>query len=274
MKRIHRYRGPRMEARTLYLMTMDEHTSEFSFDPASGASQTDWSLIGDVALGAADAEEARAALIERYWPAVYAFVRKSGRDVHDAADLAQGFVVDVMIRRRLFEGADQTRGKFRTFLLRSLKNYMHERHRYDTRRRRSDEGRRPVRFSEATLAEMEVRSARTPEAAFAAQWSAGLVRRVLARVREQCEQDGFESHWVVFEARVVRPMLHSDAPTPYEALIQRLDLDDASQASNMMITVKRRFARELREEVGRTVPDPMFIEEELSALLRDLEQPT
>jgi RNA polymerase sigma-70 factor (ECF subfamily) len=255
-------------------MASNEKSGDLSFDPMTGASQTDWSLIGEVAEGSIDGEEARAALIERYWPAVYAFVRKAGRDVHDAADLAQGFVVDVMIRRRLFEGADQTRGRFRTFLLRSLKNYMHERHRYETRRRRSDEGRRPMRFSESALAEMEVRSALTPEAAFAAQWSAGLVRRVITDVRAQCMEDGLEAHWIVFEARVVRPMLQNEAPTPYEALIQRLDLADASQASNMMITVKRRFARRLREEVGRTVPDPVFIEDELNALLRDLEQPS
>ncbi|MEM7227877.1 MAG: sigma factor [Planctomycetota bacterium] len=254
-------------------MARDKHANEMSFDPVAGASQTDWSLIGDVAAGTEESERARAALIERYWPAVYAFVRKSGRDVHDAADLTQGFVVDVMIRRRLFEGADQSRGRFRTFLLRALKNYLRERHRYDTRRRRSDEGRRPVRFSEAALAEMEVRSARTPEAAFAAQWSVGLVRRVLDAVRDHCTRDGLESHWIVFESRVVRPMLHGEDPVPYDALIERLDLDDASQASNMMITVKRRFARELRDEVGRTVPDPVFIEDELNALLRDLETP-
>ncbi len=46
---------------------------------------------------AADALER---LVRRYWSAVYAYVRRSGRDVHEAADLTQGFVCDIIISRR------------------------------------------------------------------------------------------------------------------------------------------------------------------------------
>ncbi len=63
-------------------------------------------------------------------------------------------------------------------------------------------------------------------------------------------------------------------PQPYAALVSDLDLSDAAQASNMMITVKRRFARALYAEVGRTVTDPADVEEELGELLRDLERPS
>ena len=47
---------------------------------------------------------------------------------------------------------------------------------------------------------------------------------------------------------------------------------DAAQAANMMITVKRRFAKALYEEVGRTVGSPAEVEDELNALLRTLER--
>ena len=96
---------------------------------------------------------------------------------------------------------------------------------------------------------------------------------VLEQARRACIADGFEAHWVVFEQRVVRPMLFGAKPASYKSLVERLDLDDRSQAANMMITVKRRFARALYQEIGRTVIDPEQIEDELNELLRDLERP-
>ena len=112
----------------------------------------------------------------------------------------------------------------------------------------------------------------SPETAFAAQWTALMVRHVLDRVRESCMKDGLEAHWVVFEHRVVRPMLFGEKPTPYSILSQRLDLREGIHGPNMMITVKRRFARALYREVCSTVETSVDAEGELFELLRDLER--
>ncbi len=258
---------------------MAEPTEEFNLttalaETAAGATGTDWSLIGAAALTAQTprAASAREALTRRYWPAVYAYVRRSGRDVHDAADATQGFICDVMIGRKLFAGADRTRGRFRTLLLTSLRNYLHERHRHDTRAKRSPGPAGVTNLNLRALAELEYGAAETPEAAFAAQWAASLLRQVLLRVQNSCATQGLEAHWEIFKTRVVKPMLAGEAPETYETLVHRLDLTDASQASNMMITVKRRFARALLEEVSRTVDSPDEVEDEIRALLRDLER--
>ncbi|MCP5119798.1 MAG: hypothetical protein GY953_54060, partial [bacterium] len=113
----------------------------------------------------------------------------------------------------------------------------------------------------------------SPEAAFSATWTVMLIRQVLEAVRTECEQDGLDSHWVVFDRRVVRPMLVGGEPEPYASLVERLDLEGAAQASNMLITIKRRFARALLTEVGRTVDEPGQAEDELCELLRELEAP-
>jgi hypothetical protein len=55
--------------------------------------------------------------------------------------------------------------------------------------------------------------------------------------------------------------------------VERLELADAAQAANMMITVKRRFVHALVQEIARTVGDPMRVEDELRDLVRDLERP-
>ena len=79
---------------------------------------------------------------------------------------------------------------------------------------------------------------------------------------------------MVFEQRVVRPILFGEKPVSYQSLVERLDLDDRSQAANMMITVKRRFARMILAETGKTMSRPEKALIEIRDILKDLEKPT
>ena len=253
-------------------MPPDDSNSSMPPGPGLGNSfsQTDWSLVLEAAHGR-DQKMALERLSRRYWPAIYAFIRATGRDAHKAADLCQGFVCDVMIGRNIFETADKKRGRFRSLLLTALQNYLKQRYRYDTAKKRSPEGHPVIQLDSDVLANTVVDPNQTPEQAFVAQWSAALIRQVLARVRAGCQEDGLEPHWVVFDCRVVKPMLFGDRPTAYLELVEQLKLEDAAQAANMMITVKRRFARELLAEVAGTLVNPAHSEDELSTLLHDLE---
>ena len=236
----------------------------------NSASHTDWSMIHQAARrDEAAAGDALEKVARRYWPAVYAYVRRSGRDVHESADLTQGFVCDVILGRGLCAHADPLRGRFRTLLLTAVRNYLREKHRYDVRSRaRYRAGALPL---DDNLPDLEP-TGETPEEAFCYQWSATLIRQVLAAVRAACLDDGLEAHWTVFEQRVVRPMLFGERPAEYAVLVERLNLKDESQAANMMITVKRRFVRALYVEVGETIMDPAQADDELRELLRDLER--
>jgi len=239
----------------------------------SGTWQTDWSMIFRAVHGEEEpAAEAWDQLARRYWPAIYAYIRSSGRDIHGASDLTQAFVCDVMVRRQLLESADPARGRFRTLLMKAVKNYLVEQHRYATRRKRMPKDGRLLELDREGAA-LPLPTNATPEAAFSAQWAATLVRRVLEQVGAECREQNLGTHWSVFEARVVRPMLLGEAPTAYAVLVRRLGLKDAAQASNMMVTVKRRFARALFEAVSGTVGSPDEVDDELRALLRALERP-
>lgn len=238
----------------------------------ASSSHTNWALIYDAAHGdPAPSNAAIAKLVRRYWPAVYAYIRRAGSDVHEASDLTQGFICDVILGRALFSHADPKRGRFRSLLLTALSNYLRERHRHDTRGKRST-GVKPLQLDDAELAAKATEWTSSPEHAFCAQWNATIIRDVLDRVRDGCLKAGLEAHWEVFEARVVRPMLFNEPRMPYAKLVDRLELADAAQAANMMITVKRRFVHALVQEVATTVSDPMQVEEELRELVRDLER--
>lgn len=255
-------------------------------DSMTGLPNTDWSMIhalrsgsggGDGAGDAAEDDRRQQAmdrLVRRYWPAIYAYIRRSDRDAHEAADLTQGFITTVLLERKLAETADRSRGRFRSFLLASLVNYLRERHRYDTRQVRSHEGKSPLPFSQLEVDVAEGARYATPEAAFVYHFSAALVRATLKRVQRECQKDGLEAHWTVFERRIVRPVLTGEDPPSLAGLAEQLGLADEAQASNLVITVKRRFAKALREEVATTVTDEAEVEQELRDILRGLERPT
>lgn len=244
-----------------------------SDDPSM--TRTDWSMI-QKAIGGEEAGAAAGSAMEqlarRYWPAVYAFIRSTGRDVHESADLTQGFVCDVVIGRGLLATADQQRGRFRNLLLEALRNYLHERHRNEHAACRSPVGNASgsVALDPQELSDLDVGVDQPPDEAFDMQWGATLIRRVLEQVQRSCVSDGMEPHWSVFEFRVARPMLLGESPTSYDVLVRRLELNDASQAANMMVTVKRRFARTLFVEAARTVGDPEEAEAELNELMSKL----
>lgn len=242
---------------------------------SNSASHTDWSMIANA--GQQDEEVAALALeqmVKRYWPAVYAYIRRTGRSVHEASDLTQGFICDVMIARHLAASADQERGRFRTLLLCALQNYLVQEHRRKKRLRRAGKTNEPLAMNPEYIERIEDPQHSTPEQAFSYQWSAVIVRRVLEIVKNDCIAAELDAHWTIFERRIVRPMMFNEPPTDYAILIKQLGLKDESQAANMMVTVKRRFAVALYAEVGSTVSKETDIDDELRQLLRDLEQPT
>jgi RNA polymerase sigma-70 factor (ECF subfamily) len=231
--------------------------------------RTDWSMIGHLVSGDEAAESAALEqIVRRYWPAIFAYVRRCGRDPHEAADITQGFVCDIVIGRRLIHGADPTRGRLRSLVLTALRNYVRQRSRQAHAARRAPRSGPPLSL-DGGYPEPDGRDG-TPEAAFDRQWSATLVRRVLEQVREACLADGLEAHWMIFEARVVRPVMLGEPATDYDRLVAVHELSDPAQAANMIVTVKRRFVRALQQEVGSTLASHERIDDEIHQLLRDL----
>lgn len=227
-------------------------------------STTNWSVV--LAAVQSDPAAARAALERlcgRYWYPVYAFVRQRGHDAHDAEDLTQSFFHFVLERQTLHR-VDQQKGRFRTFVLATLTNFLHnERDRRQTQKRG---GRLRIvsldeEFAESVYA-LEAKNGETPEALFERRWTAMLVRRVLEELRREHEGRG---KGAVFAA--LQPFLTGE-PTgaDYDRLAQQLSLE-AGTVKVALHRARRRFGELLRSEVAHTVDRPEEIEAEIRHLM-------
>lgn len=239
-------------------------------DRTGGLTNTSWTMIDMAVSGEGEqADAAKERFVRRYWPAVYAYFRKSGQSCNDASDLSQGFFCDVVFGRNLLSSASPQRGRFRSLLLTAAQNYVRERYRYDRRAKRWA-GTAPLTLSESEAAVKMSQSAQTPEAAFTQAWAMSQIDDVLQRTQQSCREDGLDLHWAIFETRVVKPAFDGERVPSYSALVERYDLSGPGQAANMMVVVKRRFARLLWEAIGETVSDPMMAKLELEELLKIL----
>jgi RNA polymerase sigma-70 factor (ECF subfamily) len=205
-------------------------------------------------------------LMERYWKPVYSYLRHKGCNHERAKDLTQGFFCEIVWKGELFRRADQSKGRFRTLLLTALERYA-----ISTLRKDSAQKRRPA----AGLVELKVqelpalpttRTGATAEDVFYHTWAADLLENVLSDVREECGQTGMRSHWLAFEARVLAPILHNVEPSSLAEICRQHGIEDETRASNMIITVKRRFQAVLR----RRLRDLVVSEEEAQDEFREI----
>jgi DNA-directed RNA polymerase specialized sigma24 family protein len=135
-------------------------------------------------------EHALAALSELcqiYWRPVYLFLRRQGIAQHHAEDLTQGFFAD-LIENRAYAKADEMKGRFRSFLLGTLKHFLAHARDRDRAQKRGG-GSVPVQLDEATISEAETHAARcrkwSADGMFDREWAASLLRQAIERLAQE-----------------------------------------------------------------------------------------
>lgn len=228
--------------------------------------QTNWELIRDAASGSATAGASLDAVARRAWPAIYAFIRASGRSSEEASDLTQGFIADVFLSRNLLEKADPGRGRFRTLLIGSVRNYLSDMHRRRTAQSRMPGGGIAAidALAEKGLEPVE-HAGQSPDRAFNTRYVATLIRSAAERLQRELAAEGDEASWEIFRLRVLHAAFEGDPPG-YDEIAPRLGLDKGTCATRLLVT-KRRFATLLMEELRATVEDPSDVEAEVAELL-------
>ncbi len=228
---------------------------------------TQWSLIDSIKAGKDRDQTLIGFLLEKYWKPVYCFLRRQGHGNESAKDLTQAFFHEVVLNRNLVARADQTKGRFRSFLLHALKQFITRQGLKERARKRiPPEKLIPLDLADATNLPVGLSEA-APEASFHYAWLSAILERVVKDVRTSCENEGMEKHWALFQERFIGPILHDQSARSLDELCNSLEIKDAKTASNMIITVKRRYKSALLAEVRRTILSHDRASEELADLM-------
>ena len=230
---------------------------------AAGESQAD-----PEASGAALAQ-----LCEIYWPPLYTYARARGSSAHDAQDLTQGFFA-YLLEHKIYKRTDRQRGKFRSFLLASFKNFLADARDREMALKRGG-GRALVSLEEgrAEAAESLFQSrdswaglALTEDRLFERTWAGTLVATTLERVAAAYKAEAKEE---LFE-NLKGFLTAGEAPLPgYADLATRLGIAESTLRSHVT-RLRARYREILRAEVRRTVASEAEVDAELRELLRIL----
>ena len=225
---------------------------------------TRWSLV--LAAGdqrpSPDAREALTTLCEIYWFPLYAFLRGRGHSAADAEDLTQAFFAR-LLEKQVIRHADPAKGRFRSFLLKSLQNFAANVHATETADKRGGGVR--VLSLEFEKAEgrlgLEPVSDDSPEKEFDRRWALTLLDRVMARLAVDATDKGKGEQ---FEA--LKPYLTGDEPQlSYAATASALAMSDAA-VKVAVHRLRKKFRDLVRDEIAQTVASPAEIEDELRHL--------
>jgi hypothetical protein len=228
---------------------------------------THWSLIESA--GSSDQEKSRALiglLVQRYWKPVYCYLRRKGCNNEEAKDLTQGFFHEVVLGHHLLEKADPAKGRFRTLLLVALDRYVGDvRDRENAQKRRPRGGLVSLDVAEPPEIPQSVTGS-SPASTFHYAWVSALLERVFEEVERACHRDGRTLQWCVFRERVLDPIMDRRTPPSLKDIIARYGIQDETQASNMVVLVKRRFQSALRQRLRESVTADELVEGELEQI--------
>lgn len=220
---------------------------------------TRWSLVE---RAGADDEESRAEALESlcriYWMPVFAFVRGSGVEEESAKDITQSFFGKLLEKDYLTK-ADPERGRFRSYLLAMLKNFMADQR--DHARRLKRGGGVPHIPLDTPTALRLVADGETPEEAFDRRWAQTLIERVAENLRTEATRAGRPE---LFESLLPYLSLEPDAGV-YAEIGAAAGMSRGAVAMAVH-RLRSRFRELIRHEVAETLADPADLDEEMKAL--------
>jgi len=230
---------------------------------------THWSVVDKIAAnGDTPGQDLINELIKKYWKPVYCYLRRKGHDNEKAKDLTQGFFQEVVLTRGLIQRADQSRGRFRTFLLSALEQYLVRVHRKEKAQKRVPKD-KIIQLDEINPADLpEPVDGLSAEQSFNYAWVSDLLDAMLEEVQARCRSQGKTLHWHVFQDRVLQPIMENTPAPSLKEICDKYGIESTAKASNMIITVNRRFRATLKRHLRRGVTNNADVEEEFKELMQ------
>jgi RNA polymerase sigma factor (sigma-70 family) len=234
-----------------------------------GFGTTRWSLILSAAGSSVDEQKAREALAElcrTYWRPVFLYVSRRGYSLEEAQDLTQDFFA-MILESNWLGRADQHRGRFRSFLLKSVQNFLsHAKEKAHAVKRG---GRMEFVSWDEWMAEApsrlsmpaETLQSLTPEHLFDLRWAATVVEHALQRLREECEA---KRRLRLFETLSLH-LTSERGDLSYAGLASTLGIAEA-MVKKQLHNLRKRYRWFLRDEVAHTVQNLADVDDEIRHL--------
>jgi RNA polymerase sigma-70 factor (ECF subfamily) len=207
---------------------------------------------------AAMSRQALEALCRLYWPPIYAFLQRCGHDSHNAQDLTQGFFA-YLLEQELLRKANPRRGRFRSFLLGSLKFFVSNQQAKERALKRGG-GICIVPIESDEFADLEPATNITPEHLFERKWALAVIAEAMSRLASEYHRAGLSGQF----ARL-QPYLTGDADEQLPALAAQLG-KSAGAARVLIFRVRNRFRKLIRAVIADTVSNVDEVESELQHL--------
>jgi RNA polymerase sigma factor (sigma-70 family) len=241
-----------------------EHTTPAGSSPQDTFATTHWTAVISAGQRATpQSENALAELCGNYWYPLYAYVRRRGYSREDAEDLTQSFFAR-FLERNYLDGLSSEKGRFRAFLLASLKNFLaNEWHK--SRRQKRGGVTPPLSLdwqSADTRYQIDIPDHLTPDRIYDREWALALLERVITRLRGECVA---ANKTQLFDQ--LKPFLTADkSAVPYPQVAVALNMAEGAVRVSVH-RLRRRYRELLRDEISRTLSDPAQVPDEMQALL-------
>ncbi len=258
--------GPGFEVAGVYNVAM-AHSPEQQRSSAARFATTHWSIV--LAAGRTSSPDSRRALTtlcETYWYPAYAYVRRRGHSREEAQDLTQEFFLR-LLEKELLLTVDPRRGKFRSFLLASLKNFLANERR-DARARKRGGGRVHLSLDFQSAEDrysLEPTHELTPERIYERRWALTLLEQSLSKLRQDFTRSGKSD---LFDQ--LRVFLGGEGQkVSYKEVAEKLGMTEGAVKVSAH-RLRRRCREILREEIGQTVVGSEEVDDELRHLFSAL----
>jgi hypothetical protein len=236
-------------------------------EPSNNFPSTIWTEVTQAA-GISDASVAALeSLLKQYsLPLEVHLSLRFGVTKDQAADWLQSFILQRVLLGNMLNRASKNRGKFRTFLLNALDNFVVSELRRQATLRRSPTG--------GTIPLDEIAepfgSGHGSNGEIAAEWAREVLAKTLERMQAECGAKGCMGRWGIFKARLLDPELEGTKAPAYEELVTRFGFRSPAETANALITAKRQFDRLLHDVIADYAGGPAEVEEEIRELKRAL----
>jgi RNA polymerase sigma-70 factor (ECF subfamily) len=238
-------------------------TGESAYHGPAAFTTTHWSVVLEAQGESPAAREALEKLCRTYWRPIYGFVRRQGARTEDAEDLTQGFFA-LLLERKDLNTVRKERGRLRSYLLTSVKNFLADASRHAMAVKRG-KGQRLIPLDEIREREridVERNDTLTSDQIYERRWAFTILEQVMARLQDEHRSAG---NLRFFEQ--MKKMLMDEPGRPSQAQVaSEFDMTE-NAVKQAFYRFRQRYQALLREEIAHTVAVPSDIEDELRHLI-------